>query len=136
MSAVLLFSLSCSGDAPTASEPPPPPIPLLTDVEYAGTLAKGDAREHVIPALAGNLHRIYFQAQSGSASDSLVLTVRADSLGPVVGTLVSVGTQSTIVDRELQLAPTANTVRYFLTVRGAATDDGGAYRILVRAPGP
>lgn len=132
---LLVLSLSCSGDAPTATEPPPPPVALGMDVEYAGALAKGGAREHVIPTLAGNLHRIYFQAQSGSASDSLVLTVRADSLGPIVGTLTSVGTQATIAERELRIAPTAAAVRYFLTVSGATADDAGAYRVLVRAPG-
>ena len=123
-------------EGPTASgDATVPPVPLTMDNEYSGSLEAGQELSFFATGVPGNAMRVQFWAQSGRASDSLILTVRADSNGPVVGTLSSVGTQAALNDRVLHLQPQGVAQRYFMTLRGAAADDAGPFRIAFRAPG-
>ena len=133
---VFIVGASCAGEPPTGTPAPPqPPIGITVCNVYSGVLAPGETREFVVSALAGNLHRIHFQAQSGNASDTLVLAIRLDSLGPVAGTLVSTGVQATLAEREFLVEPAAADARYSLSVRGASSNDGGAFRVVMLPPG-
>jgi hypothetical protein len=129
--ALLLFG-SCS-EGPTEPSAPPPPVSLFPGMTFDGTLSGDAAREFVLTSIEGNRLRVMFQARSGSSGDSLILEIRADSLGPVIGTLSSIGTQVDLAERVFHLPMTADAHRYFVRARPAAGGDGGPFRIVVLA---
>lgn len=132
-----MFVLGSCSEAPTGNDGRERPPTYLTEgIDQVAEVSPGATREFIGLSVAAAGMRLFFQGLSGSASDSLVLTLRRDSLGPTLGTLSTVGTQAAIGDRVLYIPAEPAAVRYFITVRGAAADDKGAFRLSFRAPGP
>lgn len=133
--AAMSFLATCS-ESPTAP-PRPPVLPtvLIIATEFDGVLAKGEVRQFDVSSTPGVALRIFFQASSGSAADSLIAVVRQDSTGPVLGTLATNGAQASLADRIVHVGATDASVLYRISIRGAAADDQGAFRLLAANPG-
>lgn len=130
----LVVAIGACAEGPTESREAPPPVFLTVNREYTGALEAGKEVSFVATGVPGNAMRVQLWAQSGRATDSLLLTVRADSNGPVVGTLSSVGTQTALNDRVLLIPSQGTAQRYVMTLRGADADDAGQFRIAFRTP--
>ena len=137
---VLLTGVVSCHDEPTSGDIPiQGPPELVAGVVDTGRVIPGGTNTFVIKTSSAQPARLFFQATSGRAADTLVAElVPMANLHGLVMTVTSVGTDTTLDDQVSGALYLGDSTTYMVTVRGAGADDAGTYRLLLRVadPGP
>lgn len=133
---VLLLGVASCHEAPTSALGHVPilgPPALVAGVVDTGQVIPGGTNTFVITTPSTQAARLFFQATSGRAADTLVVELASmATVHQVAATVTSVGTDATLDDQVSGALVLHDSTTYVVTVRGAGADDAGPYRLLLR----
>ena len=113
------------------------PPELVAGIVDTGRVIPGGTNTFVIELQSGQPARLFLQATSGRAADTLVAELaEVETVHHVTAYVTSIGTDTSLDDQVSSGVLSSDSTTYVVTVRGVGADDAGPYRLLVRVTDP
>jgi hypothetical protein len=137
---IMLVGLASCSDEPTSIfwdgtvQGPPTLVAGLVDT---GRVIAGGTNTFVLTIPSTQAARLFLQATSGRAADTLVAELaELARVHQTSATVTSVGTDASLDDQVSGALVLRDSTTYVVTVRGMGADDAGPYRVLLRVTDP